>query len=97
MEEQGKRDASVVLADLAAAAPDDILLTRAAATSLQRRFDVVPAPPVEDAVPAVHRLTGRERAGYGLSGRTTAFVGRQQELALLESRLASALAGNCSA
>src|SRR5262249_4923593 len=40
-----------------------------------------------------YRLTGQERRGLGLWGAMTRFVGRQEELDILQSRLATAKAG----
>ena len=85
---------------LATASPDAVLVSEAAATFLERRFDLTPAPPAGDNAPsaapgreAAYRLSGPERAGFGLAGRVTTFAGRQQELALLQARLASAVGG----
>jgi tetratricopeptide (TPR) repeat protein len=78
---------------LAAAAGDDtIAVSAAAAGLLARYFDLarLPAPGPGDM--AVYVLRGRE-SGPAVSAHRTAFVGRREELELLQSRLTSALAG----
>ncbi len=90
--------AQVVLDALVAGAPPDaVVTTEAVARYLERRFELSPLPRGAGAAgPVLYRLTGTERPGLGLAGRITRFVGRQQELGLLESRLASARAGRGS-
>jgi DNA-binding NtrC family response regulator/predicted ATPase len=78
---------------LDAAPPQSVLIDGTARAFLERRFDLTPGPVTPGAGGTVYRLSGPERAGFGLGGRTSAFVGRQQELALLESRLASVVSG----
>jgi len=79
---------------LAAMAGDDtIAVSAAAAGFLARHFDLarLPAPGPGDT--AAYVLRGRE-SGLTASAHRTAFVGRREELELLRSRLASALAGH---
>ncbi|MBI4610123.1 MAG: sigma 54-interacting transcriptional regulator [Candidatus Rokubacteria bacterium] len=86
-----KRQAWTALEEIVAGAEaDTIFVTRAAASFLERRFDLVPVgePPAKG-----YRLWGRERAGLGLGGRMAAFVGRRQDLELLRSRFESAARG----
>ncbi len=82
---------TVLDALLASASPDSTRLSAAAATFLERRFDLA----AESGAPEhVYRLQGRERKGLALEGEMAWFVGRRQELDLLKSRLASARAGH---
>ena len=69
-----------------------ILVTDTAASLLMRRFELTPSPGPPDKARA-HVLIGRERTGLGLGGRLAQFVGRRQELDLLQSRLALAANG----
>ena len=66
-----------------------VVASEAAAAFLDRRFDLVR---VGGSQPAF-RLSGSERSGLGvgLGGRLTAFVGRRQEIELLEGRLEAVL------
>ncbi|HEX9190147.1 MAG TPA: sigma 54-interacting transcriptional regulator, partial [Vicinamibacteria bacterium] len=73
--------------------PDDVLVSEAGAAALRRRFDLVPTGARNEPAGRVYRLTGRERTGFGPADRMTEFVGRDQELAVLQSRLASAVSG----
>jgi len=68
-----------------------VAVTAAAAPLLERRFALAPLPSGD---PAAYRLLGPERTGLRAGGRMASFVGRRQELALLESRLAAAITGN---
>jgi tetratricopeptide (TPR) repeat protein len=81
--------ATTLTALLQGAEAGAVRVTRAAASFLERRFDLAALPEPAQG----HRLTGRQHSGFGLSGRVTAFAGRLQELAVLESRLHSAVAG----
>jgi DNA-binding NtrC family response regulator/tetratricopeptide (TPR) repeat protein len=73
------------------AEPDGIVVSAAAAPFLERRFELVPAPtPGAEGGPD-YKLAGRDGRKFGRS--IAPFVGRQQELALLESRLAAAMRG----
>jgi transcriptional regulator with AAA-type ATPase domain/tetratricopeptide (TPR) repeat protein len=67
--------------------PDTIRVTPVTAALLGRRFGLVPVGARE-----AYRLVGRE--GSWLGGRLARFVGRQHELELLRSRLATAIAGH---
>jgi DNA-binding NtrC family response regulator/tetratricopeptide (TPR) repeat protein len=71
---------------------DGTSITKATAALLTRRFELAPGPGVAGGAPT-HLLVGRERTGLGPSGRMATFVGRQHELELLESRLASLARG----
>jgi DNA-binding NtrC family response regulator/tetratricopeptide (TPR) repeat protein len=83
-----------VLERIAASGPPHAVRVSAeAADFLDRRFDLVPVLGDSGAGPSVFQLTGQERLGFGRSGRTTPFVGRDGELALLGQRLESAQAG----
>jgi DNA-binding NtrC family response regulator/tetratricopeptide (TPR) repeat protein len=66
---------------------DSISITTATAALLTRRFELAPGLGLAGGAPT-HVLVGRERTGLGPGGRTATFVGRQQELELLQSRLA---------
>ncbi|HET8577528.1 MAG TPA: sigma 54-interacting transcriptional regulator [Methylomirabilota bacterium] len=76
---------------LAAAGPDGILVSPAAAPFLERRFDLAAESGVHG---TVYRLRGRERKGLAVEGEMGWFVGRRQELDLLKSCLGSARAGH---
>jgi DNA-binding NtrC family response regulator/tetratricopeptide (TPR) repeat protein len=68
-----------------------VVVTPAAAALLQRRFALTAAPgPGGD---RAFELVGPERAALRVSGRLTDFVGRRQELDLLESRFQVAAQG----
>src|SRR5262245_14789664 len=69
-----------------------ILVTDSAASLLMRRFELTPSPGPADKAHA-HVLIGLERTGLGLGGRMAQFVGRRQELDLLQSRLVMAANG----
>jgi tetratricopeptide (TPR) repeat protein len=69
-----------------------ILVTDTAASLLMRRFELTPSPGPPDKARA-QVLLGLERTGLGLGGRLAQFVGRRQELDLLQSRLALAANG----
>ncbi|HEV8676786.1 MAG TPA: sigma 54-interacting transcriptional regulator [Methylomirabilota bacterium] len=87
------REAETLLAELIGRAPPNtIVVSEAAAAFLERRFELVPADEAGP-VPA-YRLAGRERTGFGFGGRVGRFVGRRQELARLQERLATALGGH---
>jgi len=81
-----------VLGDLIERAPlDGIAVSASTAPLLRRRFEVSRrSGPAGD---ATHLLVGHERTGLGLGGHTGEFVGRRDELELLESRLATAVRG----
>src|SRR2546422_90224 len=75
------------------AEPDAILVSETAAPLLERRFDLVPLAGRGGGRPAF-RLVGAERPGFEIGRRMSRFVGRRQDLELLESRLALALRGH---
>jgi transcriptional regulator with AAA-type ATPase domain/tetratricopeptide (TPR) repeat protein len=78
---------------VSAGPPGGVVVTAAAAPLLQRRFvltaPAAPAPGTEGAF----QLVGSERAAIRAIGRLTGFVGRQQDLDLLESRFQAATKG----
>jgi tetratricopeptide (TPR) repeat protein len=76
------------------AEPDTILASAAAAPFLERRFDLVPVGVSKQAAGQAYRLAGRERTGFELLGRMARFVGRRNEIELLQSRLATAMRGH---
>jgi transcriptional regulator with AAA-type ATPase domain len=65
----------------------------AAAPFLERRFELARVDAGTDGQGLAYRLTGQERRGLGLWGAMTAFVGRQEELEVLRTRLAMAKSG----
>jgi len=75
---------------LAAARTGSLVASPAAAPFLARRFTLERR---ETGSQALHYLRGREGPGLGLEGEMAGFVGRREELDLLDSRLASARAG----
>jgi DNA-binding NtrC family response regulator/tetratricopeptide (TPR) repeat protein len=93
IDQEAKEQAASVLDDLIAAAePGGILASLAAGALLERRFELV-AVGGPDGSPTALRLVGREGPGLGPAGRMASFVGRQQEMAVLHSRLGAALRG----
>ena len=88
----GKRAAWAVLdTALERVEPGPVVVTAAAAPLLERRFSLAP---LLSGSPAGDRLLGPERPGLRAGGRMARFVGRHQELDLLESRLATAMTSN---
>ncbi len=88
-----KRRAWTVLDALGAAAePEGVVLSADAARLLDRRFELAPAGSLEGVGP-IFRLGGAERAGPGLPGQLTRFVGRDEELRLLRQRAEATRAG----
>ena len=86
-----KSEQQLVLDGLVAASDGrQIVLSAAAAPFLERRFELTAVEGIDAKRPAAFRLTGRERRGFGLWGETTEFVGRQDEVHTLQSRLALA-------
>jgi transcriptional regulator with AAA-type ATPase domain/tetratricopeptide (TPR) repeat protein len=87
------RDLWPLLDELIERAPrDGVVVTAAAASLLRRRFEVAPGPVLIDQTPT-YLLLGRERTGFGLGGHRAEFVGRRQEIELLQSRLEVAATG----
>ena len=90
-----KREGWAVLHVLVAAAePEATLASDATAPFLDRRFDLAPVPGVTPGGGQAYRLVGRERSGLGVRRRMARFVGRHQDLQLLRSRVAAAMAGH---
>jgi tetratricopeptide (TPR) repeat protein len=86
-----RREVWSVLDELIGRAPlDGIAVSPSAAPLLRRRFELAVG---SGAGGPTHVLVGHERTGLGLGGHTGEFVGRRDELELLESRLATALRG----
>jgi hypothetical protein len=79
-----KATTSATLHDLLQrAAPEEILVSAAATPFLERRFELESAA----AGPGTSRLTGGERVGLPVGGRTAPLVGRHHELELLRGLL----------
>ena len=72
------------------ATPGVTLVSAATRPFLERRFKL---EQLSGEGVAAYRLIGPDQHGLGLGGHMAAFVGRGQELAMLQSRLASAIAG----
>jgi DNA-binding NtrC family response regulator/tetratricopeptide (TPR) repeat protein len=88
-----KREAWTVLDGLTAEAEaDSILVSGSAAALLERRFELAPAAVGATAPGPMYRLAGLGRPGIGR--RLSRFVGRQDELDMLRSRLAAARRGH---
>jgi len=90
-----KRDAGGILDVLVGAADGGTtVVSEAAASLLERRFALIPIGALTShVVPGrVYRL-GHERRGLGFGQRPARFVGRDQDLQLLLSRLAAATRG----
>ena len=75
------------------AAPGVPVVSAAARPFLDRRFKLERVGLAGGATEPAYRLTGHEQHGLGHAGVMAAFVGRSQELDVLQSRLASAVAG----
>jgi tetratricopeptide (TPR) repeat protein len=84
-----QREGATLASLIETAAADTIVATSAAAPFLERHFDLTPIA----GATAGYRLVGRERPSFTLGRRPAHFVGRQQELTLIRSRLDSARAG----
>jgi transcriptional regulator with AAA-type ATPase domain/tetratricopeptide (TPR) repeat protein len=69
---------------------DETVASAAAAPFLERRFELVPIDGGAGGVDRASRLTGQERRGLGLWGAMTPFVGRHDELEVLQGCLAAA-------
>jgi tetratricopeptide (TPR) repeat protein len=77
---------------IAAADPESIVVDAATAAFLRRRFVLAPAGrPGSD--PALYRVVRHEPLALDGMGKIAPFVGRRQELAILQDRLQAALAG----
>ena len=87
IDQEAKEHGASVLDDLIAAAePGSILVSPAAGVLLERRFELVSIDGTDEA-PTAFRLVGREGPGLSPAGRMATFVGRHQEMAVLQSRL----------
>jgi DNA-binding NtrC family response regulator/tetratricopeptide (TPR) repeat protein len=93
--DQDAKQQSVPVLDglIAAAEPGGILVSAAAGTLLERRFELASAGGSGGGPTPAFRLVGREGLGLGPAGRMASFVGRRQEMAVLHSRLDAALRG----
>jgi len=92
IEMEARREALAVLeAMVAAAEPDAILAGESACPSLERRFELAPLGPVIGMRSPVHRVIGHARSELEFGRRMSPFVGRAQELDLLERSLRSAI------
>jgi DNA-binding NtrC family response regulator/tetratricopeptide (TPR) repeat protein len=92
-EDAKQQSASVLDSLIAAAEPGHILASPAARALLERRFELAPLSGPADGSAPMFRLVGREGLGLGPAGRMASFVGRRQEMAVLQSRLEAALRG----
>ena len=93
IDQEAKELGASVLDDLIVTADaGSILASPAAAALLERRFELV-AVGAPDGSPTAFRLVGREGSGLSPAGRMATFVGRQQEMAVLQSRMGAALRG----
>jgi transcriptional regulator with AAA-type ATPase domain len=79
---------------VAAAEPDTILVSAAAAPALERRFELVAVGPVDSRGGPSYRLDGLERPGLAPRGPMSPLVGRGPELEQLRRTLARAAAGH---
>jgi DNA-binding NtrC family response regulator/tetratricopeptide (TPR) repeat protein len=73
---------------LAGAGAGTIIVSKAAANHLERRFEVTALDGASDGPAQRFRLTGLERTGFEVGGRLSRFVGRERDLALLADLLA---------
>ncbi|HXJ80230.1 MAG TPA: sigma 54-interacting transcriptional regulator [Candidatus Methylomirabilis sp.] len=90
---QGKRAQWAILDELLErTAPGQTTATAAAASFLERRFELAPAETGPRGT--VYRLTGQERRGLDLWGVMTPFVGRRAEFDLLRHRSNLAASGH---
>ena len=91
---ESRQETSATLAALLKeAAPGVPVVSVAVRQFLDRRFKLERVARGGDAIEPVYRLTGHEQYGLGHAGLMAAFVGRGQELEVLQSRLASAVSG----
>ncbi len=92
---EAKREAwSVLEALVASGEPNTIVVSEAAHPFLERRFELAPVEARVRLPGLVYRLGGRERPGPGLGRRAARFVGRREDMDLLQNRLASTMAGH---
>jgi adenylate cyclase len=78
---------------IAAAEPDAIVVSQPTMSLLARRFGVVQTGAGADASVGAYKLTEYRQTPFDLGGRIGRFVGRDNELDLLESRLKAASQG----
>ena len=71
-----------------------IVASEAAASLLGRRFRLQPLEAAATAAGRVCRLVGRERPGLGVGARMARFVGREDDLQLLQARARAAMRGH---
>jgi transcriptional regulator with AAA-type ATPase domain/tetratricopeptide (TPR) repeat protein len=91
---EARRQACDLLGRLTdAAQADAILVSEAGSRLLRRRFRLTPWGEVPAVAGAVYRLARRGETDGPPAGRPATFVGRRQEVELLRSRLATAVAG----
>ena len=89
---ESKQQAWSALATLLKEAPPGVTVVSGAAKPfLERRFKL---ERLSGGRESAYRLAGPEPYGLGPAGQMGAFIGRDQELAMLQSRLASAMAGH---
>jgi DNA-binding NtrC family response regulator/tetratricopeptide (TPR) repeat protein/class 3 adenylate cyclase len=94
LEADGKREAWAILDAMTATdGTGTIVISRAAAMFLERRFELAPVGGPDKGPVKIYRLVGREHAGLGLRGRITRLVGRNAEMQLLRDRLDAVMAG----
>lgn len=88
---EAKRQAGIILeALIERAEPNTIRVTDVAARFLERRFDLALEPGPGESF----GLAGRERTSLGLQGQMARFVGRDDDVELLQNRLTSMLRGH---
>jgi transcriptional regulator with AAA-type ATPase domain/tetratricopeptide (TPR) repeat protein len=91
---EAKREAWTLLDSLLASGGiDTVLVTEAAATFLERGFDLEPLGLEANGIGPTFSLTGSALDGPAFGRPMVPFVGRRHDLELLESRLATALTG----
>jgi AAA ATPase domain len=73
---------------------NEIVVSAAAASFLERRFELGPIKVRDRSSGQPYRPTGQERGGLGLWGAMTRFSGRHDELEVLRGRLAAAERGH---
>jgi transcriptional regulator with AAA-type ATPase domain/tetratricopeptide (TPR) repeat protein len=94
LDEDARRQATAVLQSLLGSAePGTVVLGDAAATLVDRRFDLEPLTGARSA-PAAYRVRGSERTGLGPWGTMGPFVGRRQEGEILRRCWAEAQRGH---
>jgi DNA-binding NtrC family response regulator/tetratricopeptide (TPR) repeat protein len=88
LDEGAKREAWDRLEALASHAEiDTTVASEAAATFLDRRFELAPVEPSAAALRRTYRIVGHTRPGLGFGRRVATFVGRQSDVELLRGHL----------